>query len=307
MKRRDLLKTAAAAAATAAAAPYIRPAAAQSRSDTLLTLSEAGPNNLDVMGVGANLGGYEASWNSYDRLVTFGAKKDADGNDHYDANKFEPELAESWDLGDMSATFKLRKDATFHDGSPVTARDVKWTFDRAVSVGGVPTFQLKAGSMEKPEQFVVVDDHTFRIDFLRKDKLTMPDLAVPVPVVINSELAKLHATIEDPWAMEWLKNNAAGGGAYKIDKYTPGQELIYIRHDGWKSGPLPKIQRVIWRMVPSAGNRRALIERGDADISVDLPPKDVAEMANDKKLTVVGSLIESALIYLSMNVKIPPF
>jgi peptide/nickel transport system substrate-binding protein len=41
--------------------------------------------------------------------------------------------------------------------------------------------------------------------------------------------------------------------------------------------------------------------------SVDLPPKDVAEMADDKKLTVVGSLIESALIYLSMNVKIPPF
>ncbi len=80
----------------------------------------------------------------------------------------------------MSVTFKLRKDAKFHDGTPVTAKDVKWSFDRAVTIGGAPTFQLKAGSMQKPEQFVVVDDHTFRIDFLRKDKLTMPDLAVPV-------------------------------------------------------------------------------------------------------------------------------
>src|SRR5712671_386204 len=171
MKRRDLLRTAAAATAVAAA-PYIRPAAAQSRNDTLLTLSESGPNNLDVMGVGTNLGGYEVSWNTYDRLVTFGVKKDTNGNDHYDPAKFEPELAEAWDLGDLSATFKLRKNATFHDGSPVTARDVKWTFDRAVTVGGVPTFQLKAGSLEKAEQFVAVDDHTFRIDFLRKDKLT---------------------------------------------------------------------------------------------------------------------------------------
>ena len=72
----------------------------------------------------------------------------------------EPELAEEWNVGDMSVTFKLRKDAKFHDGTPVTAKDVKWSFDRAVTVGGFPTFQMKAGSLEKPEQFVVVDDHT---------------------------------------------------------------------------------------------------------------------------------------------------
>jgi peptide/nickel transport system substrate-binding protein len=307
MRRRDFLKRTTAAAAGTVAAAYVLPVRAQARKDTLLTLSEGGPNNLDVMGVGTNRPGYEASWNTYDRLVTYGVKKDADGNDHYDSAKIAPELAESWDLGDMSVTFKLRKDAKFHDGTPVTAKDVKWSFDRAVTVGGAPTFQMAAGSMQKPEQFVAVDDYTFRIDFLRKDKLTMPDLTVPSAAVINSELAKKHATDKDPWAMDWLKNNEAGGGAFRVEKWTPGQELIYQRFDEWKSGPVPKIQRVIWRIVPSAGNRRALIERGDADISVDLPPKDVAEMANDKKLTVVGSLIESALIYLSMNVKIPPF
>jgi peptide/nickel transport system substrate-binding protein len=310
MRRRDFLKATTALAtgsALAAASGAVTPALAQSRKDTLLTLSEGGPNNLDIHGVGTNRGGYEASWNIYDRLLSFGVRTDENGNEHYDDKKLVPELAEEWDLRDTSVTLKLRKDAVFHDGTPVTAKDVKWSFDRAVGVGGFSTFQFKAGSMEKPEQFVAVDDHTFRIDFLRKDKLTMPDLAVPVPVVINSGLAKQHATAEDPWAMEWLKNNAAGGGAYKIDKYTPGQELIYVRHDGWKSGPLPKIQRVIWRMVPSAGNRRALIERGDADISVDLPPKDVAEMAADKKLTVIGTPIENALQYIGMNVKIKPF
>jgi len=307
MKRRDLLKTAAAATAAAVAAPYISAAAAQGREDTLLTVSEGGPNNLDVMGVGTNLQGYEASWNTYDRLVSFAVKKDANGNDHYDPDKFEPELAESWDLGDMSTTFNLRKDAKFHDGSPVTARDVKWTFDRAVTVGGVPTFQMKAGSLEKPEQFVVVDDYTFRIDFLRKDKLTFPDLCVPTTGVINSALAKQHATDKDPWAMEWLKNNESGGGAYRVEKWVPGQELTYRRFDDWKCGPIPKLQRVIWRTVPSAGNRRALLERGDADISFNLPPRDVTELVEERKLTVVGTPIDCCLVYIDMNVKTPPF
>ena len=186
MRRRDFLKRTTAAAAGTVAAAYVPRARAQARKDTLLTLSESGPNNLDVMGVGTNRPGYEASWNTYDRLVTYGTKKDADGNDHYDSTKLEPELAESWDFGDMSVTFKLRKDAKFHDGTPVTAKDVKWSFDRAVTVGGAPTFQFAAGSMQKPEQFVAVDDYTFRIDLVHKDKLTLPDLTVPSAVVINS-------------------------------------------------------------------------------------------------------------------------
>jgi peptide/nickel transport system substrate-binding protein len=84
MKRRSFLRGATTAAAGALAAAYIRPARAQSRKDTLLTLSESGPNNLDIMGVGTNRPGYEASWNTYDRLVTYGVKKDENGNDHYE-------------------------------------------------------------------------------------------------------------------------------------------------------------------------------------------------------------------------------
>jgi peptide/nickel transport system substrate-binding protein len=307
MRRRQFLKATAAATGAAITAPYIRPARAQGRNDTLLALSESGPNNLDIMGLGTNRPGYEASWNTHDRLVTFGSKPDRNGVDHYDYTKIEPELAESWDVTDTSATFKLRAGAKFHDGTPVTANDVKWSFDRAVTVGGFPTFQMKAGSLEKPEQFVAVDDRTFRIDFVRKDKLSLPDLGVPVPAIMNSSLAKSHATDKDPWAMDWLKTNEAGGGAFRIEKWTPGQEVIYQRFDDWKSGPLPKIQRVIWRMVPSAGNRRALMERGDADVSFDLPPKDVSEMAQEKKVAVIGTPVENAIIYFDMNVKMPPF
>lgn len=254
------------------------------RLETLIVANETGPNMLDIHGVGANRPSYGVAWVVYDRLMTYGKKKLADGSMSYDYTKLEPELAESWEVAKdgMSVTFKLRKNAKFHDGTPVTATDVKWSYDRALAMGGFPTFQMKAGSLEKPEQFEAIDDHTFKVTFLRKDKMTMPDMAVPVASIYNSTLAKKNATAQDPWAATWLKNNAAGGGAYKVASYKPGQEIVYERFDDWKSGPLPKLRRIIQREVPSAGNRRALLAKGDIDITFEMPPKDFAEMAQEK-------------------------
>ncbi|OYX84929.1 MAG: hypothetical protein B7Y75_04170 [Azorhizobium sp. 35-67-5] len=214
-----------------------------------------------------------------------------------------PELAESWKeaTDGMSCTFNLRKDATFHDGTPVTAKDVKWSFDRAVSVGGFPTFQMSAGSLEKKEQFVVVDDHTFRIDYLRKDKMLLFNVAVVVPFIINSTLAQKNATPDDPWAMAWLKANEAGGGAYKLDSWKPGTETVLSRFDSWKNGKMPSIRRIIIRDVPSAGTRRAMLERGDADLSSGLPPKDFDQLIKENKVKVVGVPIPNCLWYVALN------
>ena len=308
MKRRDFLKSVTAlTAASAVSAPSVwSPAKAQSRQETLLIVSESGPNNLDIHGVGTNVPGYEASWNCYDRLISHEVK-DVNGTPYYDKYKFKPELAEDMNIGDMSATFKLRKDAVFQDGTPVTASDVKWSFDRAVTVGGFPTFQMSAGSLNKPEQFVVVDDHTFRVDFTKKDRLTIPDLAVIVPCVINSKLVKSKATAQDPWGLEYTKLNTAGSGAYKVTNWTTGSQVVLERNDNWKGGPPPKIKRIVWRMVPDAGNRRALLERGDADVSYDLPNKDFAELKTDGKLTIVSTPYSNGIQYLGMNVQNPPF
>jgi peptide/nickel transport system substrate-binding protein len=309
MKRREFLKsmTALAAGSTLPVAPAVwSPAKAQSRQETLLIVSESGPNNLDIHGVGTNVPGYEVSWNCYDRLISH-EMKTVNGTPYYDRDKFKMELADDMKLGDMSVTFKLKKNAVFQDGTPVTAKDVKWSLDRAVTVGGFPTFQMGAGSLTKPEQFVVVDDNTVRIDFLRKDRLTVPDLAVIVPCVINSELVKKHATDKDPWGLEYTKQNTAGSGAYKVANWTAGTQVILERNDSWTGGPLPKVKRIIWRMVPSAGNRRALLERGDADISYDLPNKDFVELKGAGKLNILSTPYSNGIQYIGMNVKNPPF
>jgi len=280
---------------------------AQSKQDTLLVISEGGPNNLDVQGVGANRPGYEVSWNCYDRLVSYGIKTLADGSRSYDQTTIVPELAERWDADTKGITFHLRKDATFHDGTPVKASDVKWSFDRAVSVGGFPTSQMAAGSLLKPEQFSTLDDYTFRVDFVRPDALTLPDIAVVVPAIYNSALVKKNSTDNDPWGLEFTKTNTAGGGAFKVDKWTPGTEVIYFRNDDWRSGPLPKLKRVIWRNVPSAGNRRALVERGDVDISFDLPAKDYAELKAKGSVAVQATPVSNGMWCIELNVTKPPF
>ena len=214
------------------------------------------------------------------------------------------ELADDMNVGDMSATFKLKKNATFHDGTPVTAKDVKWSLDRAVTVGGFPTFQMSAGSLTKPEQFVVVDDHTVRVDFAKKDRLTIPDLAVIVPcdhqLRSSSRRTRPRRT---RGASNTPSRTPPAAAPIAWCSWTAGTEVIFERNDKWVGGPLPKVRRIVWRMVPSAGNRRALLERGDADISYDLPNKDFVELKDAGKLNIVSTPYSNGIQYIGMNVK----
>ncbi|WOB06232.1 ABC transporter substrate-binding protein [Piscinibacter gummiphilus] len=291
------------------AAALVMPALAAPPKDTLVIVSEMGPNGLDTMVPTANDHSRMVAWHVYDRLVSHGQKKLPDGNASYDATVLTPELAERWEISPDKKvyTFFLRKNAKFHDGTPVTAKDVKWSFDRAVAAGGFPAVQMAAGSLDDPKKFSVVDDYTFRITLDKPNKLILPDLVVPVPVIVNSTLAKKHATAADPWALEWVSRNGAGGGAYKIESWTPGQQTVFVRFDDWKSGPLPKLKKVIYRQIASAGTRRALLEKGDVDISVGLPPKDYAELAQSPKVKVIGVPVQNDLIFVDMNTKIKPF
>jgi peptide/nickel transport system substrate-binding protein len=107
--------------------------------------------------------------------------------------------------------------------------------------------------------------------------------------------------------MEYTKLRTAGSGAYRVVSWTAGTEVILERFDNWKGGPLPKVRRIVWRMVPSAGNRRALLERGDADISYELPNKDFVELKDAGKLNIVSTPFSNGIQYLGMNVTKPPF
>jgi peptide/nickel transport system substrate-binding protein len=310
MDRRKFLTSTGATALSASVLPFLKftPAEAAPAGTAVVVIGQT-INSLDIHRKGTNRPSYQIAVNCYDRLLSFGTKKMPDGSLSYDYSVLKPDIAESWETAPdgKSITFKLREEAVFWDGSPVTAQDVKWSLDRAVSLGGFPAVQMKAGSLVKPEQFVAVDEKTFRIDLIRSSKLTLPDLAVPVPMIINSKLAKKHATADDPWATEYLHRNPAGSGAYKIARWDPGQQIVYERNDKWTGGALPGVKRVVVREVPSPATRRALIERGDVDLSFGISDKDAQELAAKDNVEVVTTPIENCIYCLGVNLAFDPF
>ncbi len=112
MNRRKFLKSAASATAIVAgssvAPGILNGAKAQSRQETLLVVTESGPNNFDIHGVGATRPGYEVSWNCYDRLISHGKKTLPNGVESYDRDVFVPELAEDFTVGERWSSICFR-------------------------------------------------------------------------------------------------------------------------------------------------------------------------------------------------------
>ena len=281
-----------------AAPGQIERAQAEDRQDTLRVVSTFGINGLDYGNPSRTLWVMVATWNMYDRLITFDTKEVAPGMFVDDLTKPVGELAESWDVSDdkKSITFHLRKDATFHDGSPVTAEDVKWSFDRALALPNMKS-QLKFGGMTDPAQFKAVDKHTFQITLEKPNRYTVIDLATPQGSIINSKLAKQHVTADDPWANAYLEKNDAGSGAFMMESFKPNEQITYKRFDNWKSGKLPGFKSVIFQTVPEASSIIALMERGRADFTTDIPLKELDRLAARDNLKT-GSLPLNNVMYL---------
>lgn len=289
--------------ASSAASSY-----AQTREETLNVVSGDAVSSLDPTALAVTRHSVSMSMNTYDRLVTF-AVKEVDGHRVFDLANIRPELAESFEVSPdgLQITFKLRSGATFHDGSPVTVEDIKWSLDRAVSAKSGAASQLATGSLTETGQFEIVDESTIRITLPKPDRLALANLATPFARIINSKLAQQHATAEDPWADEWLKANAAGGGAYSVESFTPNQQVVLKRFDDWKSGPLPQLKRIVIRIIPEPATRANLVERGDADIAVDLRGSDVMLLEQAKQLKIVSDPQFNAVTYVAFNTEKPPF
>jgi peptide/nickel transport system substrate-binding protein len=303
-----VFSAAAALLATVLAAPT---AHAQSRAETLRYVTGASVNTLDPNIPGTTREAFALSMSSYDRLVSFG-RKQLNGKWVFDLDTITGELAESYSVSPdgLKLTFKLRPDAKFHDGSPVTAEDVKWSLDRCVTAPVLGKAQLLTGSMTSADQFKVIDPLTIEVTLPRPDKLALPNLATVYPIIINSKLAKAHATEQDPWAMSWLKENEAGSGAYIVETFKPGEQVTAKRNEAWGRGSPDKpafFKRLIIQSVPEPATRANLVERGDADLVIDLQASDVQALEAKGKLKVISTPQYNAVTFISMNNKIPPF
>ncbi len=209
-----------------------------------------------------------------------------DGTWTYDYTKFEPELAESWELAPdgKSVTFHLRKDATFHDGAPVTAKDVKWSFDRAVAVGGFPAIQMGAERDEvaRPVRGRRRPHHPRRLPAAEQADPAQPRRADRQGGQFRARQEARHrqrtrgrsngsARTTPAAAPTWSRAGSRGARSSSSASTTGSRDRC------------PIFTRVISRQIASAGTRRALLEKGDADLSFNLPPKDFARADQDRQ------------------------
>jgi len=305
LKRRSVLHT---ATGIVGLASLPRVAFGQSRAETLRYVTGANVNTLDPSVPGTTRESFGLSMNVYDRLFTFGRKK-AGGNWVFDATQIRGELAKGYQVSPdgLTITITLRPDATWHDGSPVTAEDIKWSLDRAVSAKSLAPPQMSTGSITSTDQFRIVDDHTIEMTLPKPDRLGLANLCVPYAIMINSKLAKQHVTADDPWAMDWLKSNSAASGAYTVESFKPGESVILRRNESWKGGALPFFRRVIVQTVPEPATRANLIEKGDADLSIDLAASDIPTMEKSAKTKVVSVPQTNGFTHISMNTQKAPF
>ncbi len=307
LRNRGAMLLAMAATAVALSAP----AQAQTRAETLRQVTGNTINGLDPTMPGATREAFGLSKNVYDRLVTWERRPVGDGW-IFDPGRIRGELAESFEISPdgKKIVFKIRQGATWHDGTPVTGEDVKWSLDRAVAAKSLAPPQLASGSLLKPEQFRVIDERTVEVVLEKPDRLALANLGVVYAIMINSKLARRHATADDPWAMAWMKDNTAAGGAYIVETFRPGEQVVLRRNDSWKNAPggqLPFFRRVIAQTIPEPATRANLIERGDADLSIDLSASDVIALHERGRVKVISTPQFNAFAMVAFNTQMAPF
>jgi peptide/nickel transport system substrate-binding protein len=188
-------------------------------------------------------------------------------------------LAESWRESPDGLTyeFKLRRGLKFHNGDPVTAEDVKFSYDRYKGAGAK---ELQT----RVRQVDVVDPLTVR--FLLKDP--WPDFmtfygttATAAGIVVPK---KYLTQVGD----EGFRKHPIGAGPYKFVSHTPGVEFVLEAYAGyWRHAP--HVKRLIMKSVPDGSTRAAMLRTGEADIAVALDGQDAENIKRDPRLQIVAS------------------
>jgi peptide/nickel transport system substrate-binding protein len=200
-----------------------------------------------------------------------------------------PGLAESWKaINDTTWEFKLRKGVKWHDGSPFTADDVVFTFSRAGNVPNSPSPFIVA----KGKTATKVDDHTVHISTAGIYPLMPNDVAT---IMIVSKKAADGATTPD-----FNSGKAAiGTGAYKLEKFTPGDRIELVRNEEYW-GPKPKWKKATFRPIKAGPARVAALLAGDVDMIEDTPTADIERLKKDPKVQL-SQEVSNRIIYFFVD------
>jgi peptide/nickel transport system substrate-binding protein len=121
--------------------------------------------------------------------------------------------------------------------------------------------------------------------------------------MVDSKLAKSHATSSDPWAKDWLKSHDVGFGPFKLAELNPGRDVVWVAH---KDHPFPPtLDQMTFRVVPEPSQRLDALMSGQAQVAQYLLPAEMQRVHQSRDLRLwnfQGYVIHS----VPMNPKYPP-
>lgn len=208
----------------------------------------------------------------------------------------EPALALSWTaVDDHTWEFKLRPDVVFSDGTPFTADDVVFTFERIPTVLNSPSPFTQA---TKPvERLEVVDPLTIRMH------TKAPEPVLPFLLMGVQMIGRKHG--QGAVTADYNSGKAAiGTGPYVLESVLLGDKIVFKRNDKFW-GPKPYWDTVNYRLISNGASRTAALQAGDVDIIDQVSTRDVGLLQKDPKLTIV-SPAGQRLIYLSLDTEREP-
>lgn len=210
----------------------------------------------------------------------------------YERKGFSPELAESWSVKGNEWTFKLRKNVSFHDGTPLTAKDVVYSYERIMKD---KASALQAPNLTDIKEVKAADDHTVVI-VTHRPKVALLGLLYN-RVILSQKAAEKFG--------DKMDEQAIGTGPYRYVSWQRGVNFTMRRNDKyWDKAPA--IREIVWRPIKEDAARVAAIESGQADIINQVPIHDVERLKRNPRvrLEMVRGLRN---LYIGLNPGHKPF
>jgi peptide/nickel transport system substrate-binding protein len=226
-----------------------------------------------------------------------------------DATKIEGDLAESWNVSQdgLTFTFKLRQDAKFESGNPVTANDAAFSLQRVVKLNKTPGFivtQFGFNPDNAEKMIHALDDYTLEMKLPSEAEATsfvLYCLSANVGSVVDMKTVMANQTNGD-LGNGWLKTRTAGAGPYKLTEWKASDHVIIDTNPNAAEKAL--MRRIVIRHVADPSAQLLLLQKGDADIARELGSDQLKSIAGDKNLTLT-SAPQGTSMYIAMNQSMP--
>ena len=210
---------------------------------------------------------------------------------HMPGKTFAPSLAESYEVApDFKwATFKLRPGIKFHDGTPVTPEDVKFTFEQYKGAGAT-VLKEKTASIETP------DDRTVRFVF----KAPFLDFMMLYGSPSTGAGWIVPKAYYEKVGPNGFKQNPIGAGPYRFVRQQAGNEFEFEAFtDYWRK--TPAVKTILMRGVPEGATRLAMLQTGEVDVANQMPGDLLDTVRRDPKLRLVPLKAGTAWVEITLD------